>query len=163
IQPPACARQIPYVHRVFDLRHGVPPPGSSIGWTPPSPSPRRPERLEGSRAPLGGRARKQGGGHALVGAALPDRMVLGRLDYRNHDRPDGCISGVTWERRRHRYEVMGTVFSFIVGACVTEAAVRAVEAELDRIDRLFSTYRPGSQIARLNAGRIRLGDCSPEV
>lgn len=58
---------------------------------------------------------------------------------------------------------MGTVFSFIVGACVTEAAVRAVEAELDRIDRLFSTYRPGSQIARLNAGRIRLGDCSPEV
>src|SRR5262249_58556588 len=58
---------------------------------------------------------------------------------------------------------MGTVFSFIVGASVTEAAVRAVEAELDRIDRLFSTYRPESQIARLNAGRIRLGDCSPEV
>jgi thiamine biosynthesis lipoprotein ApbE len=54
---------------------------------------------------------------------------------------------MTWERRRHRYEVMGTVFSFIVGARVTEAAVRAVEAELDRIDRLFSTYRPESQIA----------------
>src|SRR5215467_15161691 len=35
IQPPVCARQIPYVHRVFDLRHGVPPPRSSIGWTPP--------------------------------------------------------------------------------------------------------------------------------
>src|SRR5262249_41802366 len=35
IQPPVCARQIPYVHRVFDLRHGVPPPGSSVGWTPP--------------------------------------------------------------------------------------------------------------------------------
>src|SRR5262249_3055844 len=78
IQPPVCARQIPYVHRVFDLRHGVPPPGSSIGWTPPSPSPRRPERLEGSRAPLGGRARKEGCGHAPGGAALPDRMVLGR-------------------------------------------------------------------------------------
>jgi thiamine biosynthesis lipoprotein len=58
---------------------------------------------------------------------------------------------------------MGTVFSFIVGASVTEPAVRAVEAELDRLDRLFSTYRPGSQIARLNAGRIRLGDCCPDV
>jgi FAD:protein FMN transferase len=58
---------------------------------------------------------------------------------------------------------MGTVFSFIVGASVTEAAVRAVEAELDRIDWLFSTYRPESQIARLNGGRIRLGDCSPDV
>jgi thiamine biosynthesis lipoprotein len=70
---------------------------------------------------------------------------------------------VTCERRRHRYEVMGTVFSFILSASVTEATVRAVEAELDRIDRLFSTYRPSSQIARLNAGRIRLGDCSPDV
>ncbi len=55
------------------------------------------------------------------------------------------------------------MFSFIVDASVTEATVRAVEAELDRIDRLFSTYRPESQIARLNAGRIRLGDCSPDV
>src|SRR5262249_60691814 len=27
----------------------------------------------------------------------------------------------------------------------------------------FSTYRPESQIARLNAGRIRLGDWSPDV
>src|SRR5689334_17643675 len=70
---------------------------------------------------------------------------------------------MTWERRRHRYEVMGTVFSFIVDASLAEATVRAVEEDLDRIDRLFSTYQPGSQIARLNAGRIRLGDCSPEV
>ena len=70
---------------------------------------------------------------------------------------------MTCERRRHRYEVMGTVFSFILSASVTQPAVRAVEAELDRIDRLFSTYRPGSQIARLNAGRIRLGDCCPDV
>ena len=70
---------------------------------------------------------------------------------------------MTWERRRHRFEVMGTVFSFVLSAFVTEATVRAVEEELERIDRLFSTYRPDSQIARLNAGQIRLGDCSPDV
>jgi thiamine biosynthesis lipoprotein len=58
---------------------------------------------------------------------------------------------------------MGTVFSFVLSTCVTEATVRAVEAELDRIDRLFSTHRPDSQIALLNAGQIRLADCSPDV
>jgi FAD:protein FMN transferase len=58
---------------------------------------------------------------------------------------------------------MGTVFSFVLSAAMTPETVRSVEAELDRIDRLFSTYRPDSQIARLNAGQIRLADCSPEV
>ena len=80
-----------------------------------------------------------------------------------HCRPHGCTSGMTWERRRHRFEVMGTVFSFVLSASVTETTVRAVEEELERIDRLFSTYRPDSQIARLNAGQIRLCDCSPDV
>jgi|SRR5437762_3142563 len=70
---------------------------------------------------------------------------------------------MTRERRRHRFEVMGTVFSFVLSAFVTETTVCAVEEELERIDRLFSTYRPDSQIARLNAGQIRLGDCSADV
>jgi thiamine biosynthesis lipoprotein len=67
------------------------------------------------------------------------------------------------ERRRHRFEVMGTVFSFILSAAVTDTTVRAVEEELRRIDRLFSAYRPDSQIAWLNAGQIGLCDCSPDV
>jgi thiamine biosynthesis lipoprotein len=66
-------------------------------------------------------------------------------------------------RRRHYYQVMGTVFSFALSVSVTPETVRAVEAELDRIDRLFSTYRPGSQITRLNAGQIRLAHSSWEV
>src|SRR5436190_19934845 len=70
---------------------------------------------------------------------------------------------MTRERRRHRFEVMGTVFSFVLSAFVTETTVCAVEEELERIDRLFSTHRPDSQIARLNAGQIRLADCSPDV
>lgn len=70
---------------------------------------------------------------------------------------------MTRDRWRHSYEVMGTVFSFVLSTSVTEATVRAVEAELDRIDRLFSMHRPDSQVARLNAGRIRLTDCSSDV
>jgi thiamine biosynthesis lipoprotein len=58
---------------------------------------------------------------------------------------------------------MGTVFSFVLSMSVTRETVRVVEAELDRIDRLFSTYRSDSQIARLNAGQVRLGLCSQEV
>ncbi len=58
---------------------------------------------------------------------------------------------------------MGTVFSFVLSMSVTPETVRAIEKELDRVDRLFSTYRPDSQIARLNARQIRLADCSREV
>jgi thiamine biosynthesis lipoprotein len=67
------------------------------------------------------------------------------------------------DRRRHRYDVMGTVFSFVLSVSVTAETVRAVEAELARVDRLFSTYRPDSEITRLNTGQIKLDDCSPEV
>ena len=70
---------------------------------------------------------------------------------------------MTDNRRRHKYEIMGTVFSFVLSVSVTPETVRAVEAERDPIDRLFSTYRPDSQIARLNAGQIRLAHCSMEV
>jgi thiamine biosynthesis lipoprotein len=81
-----------------------------------------------------------------------------------HAAAPGKITGYGCStRRRHGYGVMGTVFSFVLGESVTEKTVRAVEAELNRIDRLFSTYRPDSQITRLNAGQIRLADCSPEV
>src|SRR4051794_4505030 len=65
--------------------------------------------------------------------------------------------------RRHHYAVMGTVFSFAFGAPVSEAVVRAVEEELDRIDGVFSTYRADSHIARLADGRHDFGTCSTEV
>lgn len=66
-------------------------------------------------------------------------------------------------RRRHVYEVMGTVFSFAFGRPPGTQAIRAIEADLDRINWLFSTYRPDSQIARLHAGLIELADCCPDV
>jgi thiamine biosynthesis lipoprotein len=65
--------------------------------------------------------------------------------------------------QRHRYPVMGTVFSFAFGSPVTRAVIAAAEAELDRIDRSFSTYRPDSDVARLAAGRGDLSSCPDEL
>jgi thiamine biosynthesis lipoprotein len=65
--------------------------------------------------------------------------------------------------RRHHFEVMGTVFSFAFGTAVDDDTVHAVEDELDRIERVFSTYRPDSEISALASGRVQLGGCSKDV
>jgi thiamine biosynthesis lipoprotein len=57
---------------------------------------------------------------------------------------------------------MGTVFSFAFGAPLGVDVLRAVEAELDRIDRVFSTYRPDSEITAVAEGRGAVQP-SPEV
>lgn len=67
---------------------------------------------------------------------------------------------------RHVEHVMGTVFSFDVRAEPTDEAVRAVRRAvlwLHEMDRIFSTYRPDSQISRLGRGELRVEDCAPEV
>lgn len=43
------------------------------------------------------------------------------------------------------------------------AAWAAVMAELDAVDRTFSTYRPDSVVSRLGRGEITLEDCPAEV
>jgi thiamine biosynthesis lipoprotein len=58
---------------------------------------------------------------------------------------------------------MGTVFSFAFGAPVDCDVIRAVEHELDRLDCIFSTYRPDSEISALAAGDRTLASCSEEV
>jgi len=71
---------------------------------------------------------------------------------------------------RHAEPVMGTVVSFDIRdagtdgwQADTEAALgRAVEW-LHRVDRVFSPYRPDSQISRLDRGELALADCDPEV
>lgn len=42
-------------------------------------------------------------------------------------------------------------------------AVAAALADLRGVDALFSTYRPQSEVSRLNRGEIALGDCLSEV
>lgn len=44
-----------------------------------------------------------------------------------------------------------------------EAAWRDAVAELRRVDEVFSTWRPDSQVSRLGRGELALADCAPEV
>ncbi|MFB9908350.1 FAD:protein FMN transferase [Allokutzneria oryzae] len=64
-------------------------------------------------------------------------------------------------------QIMGMPVSVhLRGAASGEAMPRAVEdvfAELREADRLFSTYRPDSQISMLGRGELELGDCDPLV
>src|SRR5262249_31260907 len=53
--------------------------------------------------------------------------------------------------------------SFALARVPDADVVRAVESELDRIDRIFSTYRPESEVSALAEGRRRLSACSCEV
>lgn len=67
---------------------------------------------------------------------------------------------------RHAEHAMGTVFSFDIrtprSPSVTVALAQAV-AWLHHVDRVFSPYRPDSQVSRLADGRAELGECDPEV
>lgn len=73
------------------------------------------------------------------------------------------------EPLRHVEHVMGTVFSFDVrevpaaGRLRVLAALDGAVVGLHRVDELFSTYRPDSQISRLGRGELTLSGCDPEV
>ncbi|MEV0665818.1 FAD:protein FMN transferase [Actinomadura luteofluorescens] len=70
------------------------------------------------------------------------------------------------EGTRHVEHVMGTVFSFDIrtprSPSITAALAEAV-AWLHHVDRVFSPYRPDSQVSRLADGRVELAECDPEV
>ena len=65
------------------------------------------------------------------------------------------------------HPVMGTVASVHVhdemDADVVDAAIDLVWTELDRLEAMFSTFRPSSEISRINRGELHLLDASPEV
>ena len=69
----------------------------------------------------------------------------------------------------HVEHVMGTVVSFDVRLAEESARVpmRAAVADavvwLHRVDDVFSTYQPGSQVSRLGRGELRLADCDGDV
>ncbi|WP_051654042.1 FAD:protein FMN transferase [Kitasatospora cheerisanensis] len=60
---------------------------------------------------------------------------------------------------------MGTVFSFTVRdpGPRTAATLERIVTRLHRIDELFSTYRPESEISRLGRGELPLTACDPDV
>ncbi|MER5970957.1 FAD:protein FMN transferase [Streptomyces sp. NPDC002055] len=70
-------------------------------------------------------------------------------------------------RRVRRVEhAMGTVFSFDIrgeGAAQAEAAVEAAARWLHRVDELFSTYKPESELSRLSRGELTQAECDPLI
>jgi thiamine biosynthesis lipoprotein len=69
------------------------------------------------------------------------------------------------QARLHRVEhVMG--MPVIVDVCDSAAEMRSVDRVFDwlgLVDRMFSTYRPDSEISRLNRGALRLAEADPAV
>ncbi len=63
---------------------------------------------------------------------------------------------------RHAEHAMGTVFSFAVRDAAPADLTPAI-AELHRLDALFSTYRPQSELSRLARGELTLPQCDPLV
>lgn len=70
-------------------------------------------------------------------------------------------------RHRRTTPCMGTVASVHVHDDVdparVDAAVEATFAELERLEELFSTFRPTSAISRINRGELHLLDAPQEV
>jgi thiamine biosynthesis lipoprotein len=69
---------------------------------------------------------------------------------------------------RHAEHVMGTVVSFDVRADETNdsdlaGAIGEAVAWLHRVDAVFSTYRPDSQIERLARGELGIDECDADV
>ena len=65
------------------------------------------------------------------------------------------------------HAVMGTMASVHVhdqvDVATVDAAIDATWSELDRLEQIFSTFRPSSEISRINRGELHLLDASPEV
>ncbi|MFE0404625.1 FAD:protein FMN transferase [Streptomyces nigra] len=79
--------------------------------------------------------------------------------------PDSPRAGRT-PGPRHVERAMGTVFSFDLRDPPTPDIRHALDRAvtwLHRVDEVFSTYRPGSQISRLARGEVTLADCDRDV
>ena len=67
-------------------------------------------------------------------------------------------------RLRHAEHVMGTVVSFDVPLSARhDGSLEAAIGWLHWADRVFSPYRPDSDVSRLAAGEVTVAACAPEV
>jgi len=67
-------------------------------------------------------------------------------------------------RMRHAEPVMGTVVSFDVpAAAVADGSLETTLRWLHWVDRVFSPYRPDSDVALLAAAEVTIDGCAPEV
>ena len=79
----------------------------------------------------------------------------------------GPESGLDSGPVRRNAPVMGTVASIHVhdqlDAELIDAAIDDALAELERLEQIFSTFRPRSVVSRINRGELNLLDAPPEV
>jgi thiamine biosynthesis lipoprotein len=75
-----------------------------------------------------------------------------------------ALAGATALPLAHVEHCMGTAFSIrVLGPGVERTALDAALTWLHTMDAMFSTYRSGSEISRINAGTLLLPDASAEV
>ena len=78
-------------------------------------------------------------------------------------RPFAAVPEIS-ARVRHAEPVMGTVVSFDVpAAAVADGSLDAAVHWLHWVDRVFSPYRPDSEVSLLAAAQITVDACAPEV
>jgi len=71
--------------------------------------------------------------------------------------------GPSQPTRHHVEPVMGTMVSLRLRDPAPAGVLDRVVAWLHRVDRVFSTYRPDSQISRHASGAVMLDGCDPDV
>jgi FAD:protein FMN transferase len=77
---------------------------------------------------------------------------------------DGGTAQEAAGRLRLAEPVMGTVVSFDVPAAArSDGSLDAAVGWLHWVDRVFSPYRPDSDVSRLAAGTVTVDGCAPEV
>jgi len=87
------------------------------------------------------------------------------LDLRGRMGPEVAIETASAPARvRHAEPVMGTVVSFDVPVTAEQdGSLRAAVEWLHWVDRVFSPYRPDSDVTRLADGAVTLDGCAPEL
>jgi thiamine biosynthesis lipoprotein len=76
----------------------------------------------------------------------------------------GPAAAARADRARHAEQVMGTVVSFDVPAAARrDGSLEAAVRWLHWVDRVFSPYRPDSDVSRLADGTATLDGCAPEL
>lgn len=74
---------------------------------------------------------------------------------------------MTQARHRASFPVMGTTASIHVNDNVSDGAfndaVEELQVELERLEQMFSVYRPDSSVSRINTGELNLLDAPKEV
>jgi thiamine biosynthesis lipoprotein len=78
---------------------------------------------------------------------------------------DMAVDTATPRRVIHVEHCMGTVFTVDIrdGGDSWDAAIRDVVAWLHRVDAVFSTYRPDSEISRIRRGELAVAAADPGV